>query len=171
MKNNLYGKTVKFGANEWIIIDSTACGYLLMSCESVEYLWDGYYRIDDGKTIEWPNCELFEWLNDDFVKEIFSDEERACVVDCSGKVNRNNDNQVGVFVLSEKEYRAYSKKRASIDNETNSYDHNCWYRDSGEEMMFEHDEDAPLQWPHVFPAIWIDNYLVKEVGLHYDFDS
>lgn len=84
------GSTIKFGqfeqdnkkangaeAIEWIIVDKTKDSYILVS----KYCLDARPYNDTFDIVSWKNSTLCKWLNGDFYKSAFSDEEKKIIED------------------------------------------------------------------------------------------
>lgn len=141
------GKYVHFGKYEWKIVEWNNNGCLLVCyvVDGREYFrncWDATYRIDYGSDVSWPNCELHDWLNKDFLRDAFSDEEEACILNAACSVNSYKNNQVGIFLLERDELLKYTEIPVG----------NCWCLDFDPDG----DEDGVLAKKYVQPAIWVD---------------
>ena len=90
------GEFVKFGSYpqntgkskdsiEWLVLDVDGGSFLLLS----RYGLDCQRYHHKEEKITWENCNLRKWLNDDFLKEAFSTEERE-QIELSEIVNENN---------------------------------------------------------------------------------
>ena len=56
---------------EWLVLDSSGNEALLISRHGLDCM--PYHRVWDD--ITWENCDLRKWLNSDFLKEAFSEED------------------------------------------------------------------------------------------------
>lgn len=139
---------VRFGKYNWIIVESNAYGCLLLcdiTEENKEFMqyWDRSCRFDEGQSVEWPDCELCNWCNDDFIKMAFSEIEAECILNKPERANNYISEQVGVFLLKQ-DILSYNK----------------WGIDSAD--YFESDAD-PYEEKLAQPAIWIDLILSSEL--------
>ena len=152
---HLLGKKVRFGKHNWTIIEWNCSGCKLI-CDVLEgdnfFLgaWDRTYRLDRGEDVFWPKCELHDWLNDDFIKSSFSEEEAACIISEACSINAFDSDQIGVFLLNRQELMVY----------TNIDVNNCWTLDT--EIYF-YGEDEVTYEKYIQPVIWIDFSLVKSL--------
>ena len=114
------GDTVKLGSYaasadgaespvEWTVLENRNGYALLISKEAVDCL--PYH--DSWADMTWEKCSLRAWLNNDFLEETFSPEERKCIVS-STVVNRDNSGNSGgavtndqVFILDISELEQY----------------------------------------------------------------
>ena len=57
---------------EWIVLDENNGTYLLMS----RYILDAHAYNDIDTPVSWETCTLRAWLNDNFLREAFSEKEQ-----------------------------------------------------------------------------------------------
>lgn len=152
---SLVGEKVYFGKHKWKIIDWSPYGCMLI-CDVLGgdqfflHAWDRSYRLDFGEEVVWPKCELYDWLNDDFLKSSFSEEESACIVTEASSIHNLKSEQVGVFLL----------ERSELIKHTNIHIDNCWALDAD---VWDYDEEAVANKKCVQPVIWIDFALIDSL--------
>lgn len=101
------GEIIRFGNYEWYILKNNAAErkLLLMAVSRVADL----PLHDKMERIEWHDCSLRKWLNEEFIKE-FSETERKRIVE-----TKNDDYGVvskdKFFILSKAEYDEYMELR------------------------------------------------------------
>ena len=101
------GEIIRFGNYEWYILKNNAAErkLLLMAVSRVADL----PLHDKMERIEWHDCSLRKWLNEEFIKE-FSETERKRIVE-----TKNDDYGViskdKIFILSKAEYDEYMELR------------------------------------------------------------
>ena len=97
---------------EWIVLDVQDGTATLMS----RFVLDARAFNGLGMSITWEKCSLRQWLNGDFLREAFTDEERAALQTVIVKADRNPDNpdadtgkdtQDAVYLLSISEASDY----------------------------------------------------------------
>lgn len=148
-------KKIHFGKYKWKIIDWNPHGCMLI-CDVLGgdqfflQAWDRTYRLDIGEEVVWPKCELYDWLNDDFLKSSFSEEESACIVTEASSIHNLKSEQVGVFLL----------ERSELIKHTNIHIDNCWALDAD---VWDYDEEAVANKKYVQPVIWIDFALIDSL--------
>lgn len=152
---SIIGKKVRFGKYNWKIIAWNYYGCMLI-CDVLDgdrffiQAWDRSCRLDFGEEVVWPKCELYDWLNDDFLKSSFSEEESACIVDEASCIHNPNSAQAGVFLL----------ERSELIKHTNIHIDNCWALDAD---VWDYDEEAVTNEKYVQPVIWIDFALIDSL--------
>lgn len=107
------GDTVTFGKEnrEWIVLDKEAEKALLLTKESVG---ERAYN-DEYVDITWEDCTLRKWLNEDFYKDSFTEEEKNQICETTVKNDDNpeygteggNDTTDKIFLLSIDEANKY----------------------------------------------------------------
>lgn len=101
------GSVVKYGAYEqdndltngkekieWVVLDKNEESILVTS----KYALDCQPYNTELVSVSWENCTLRSWLNNEFVNEAFSDEEKVAI---------SNEFTDQIFLLSEAEAREY----------------------------------------------------------------
>ena len=117
----------------WLVLMETDGKKLLISRDAL----DARKYHDRQEPVTWENCSLREWLNEEFYREAFSDEEHATIclseVCADGnpewKVNPGNDTEDHIFLLSIKEadqYFATDKDRICRPTK-HALDQGAWY--------------------------------------------
>lgn len=109
----LQGKNGSAAPIEWVVLELTAHGALLIS----KYALDckPYNASETGVT--WQSCTLRKWLNEAFFKVAFSDKEKATILTVTVSADKNPDyitnsgnaTQDKVFLLSIAEVNRYFK--------------------------------------------------------------
>lgn len=114
-KNINPGDYVYFGdyhdAAEWLVLEKDGTKFLVISKECI----DCKLYNEKNKSVTWETCSLREWLNNDFVAEAFSDEERKVIVETNlsnpdnadKETDGGNDTSDQVFLLSVEEAEKY----------------------------------------------------------------
>lgn len=154
-RDSLIGLKLRFGKYNWKIINWEANGCMLL-CDVLDgnqffrRAWDRTYRLDVGEDVAWPKCELHDWLNGVFLKDAFSEEESACIVNEPCRIGDFTTDQVGVFLLLRSELIKY----------TNIHVDYCWTLDAD---VWDYDEEAVTNEKYVQPAIWIDFALLDSL--------
>lgn len=152
---SLIGKKIYFGKYTWKIIDWNFYGCKLI-CDVFGgdqfflHAWDRTSRLDIGEEVAWPRCELYDWLNDDFLRSSFSEEESACIINEASSIHNLDSEQSGVFLL----------ERSELIKHTNIYIDNCWTLDAD---VWDYDEEAVTNEKYVQPVIWIDFALIDSL--------
>jgi len=95
---------------EWVLLDENENGKLLVS----RYVLDCVPYNQEYADVTWETCTLRKWLNDDFMREAFAEEEMAQirlshVANSSIMGNGGNDTEDKVFCLSLEELAKYYK--------------------------------------------------------------
>ena len=154
-RDSLIGLKLRFGKYNWKIINWEANGCMLL-CDVLDgnqffrRAWDRTYLLDVGEDVAWPKCELHDWLNGVFLKDAFSEEESACIVNEPCRIGDFTTDQVGVFLLPRSELIKY----------TNIHVDYCWTLDAD---VWDYDEEAVTNEKYVQPAIWIDFALLDSL--------
>ena len=100
---------------EWIVLDVEDGKALVISKYALDRRTYNYSRSD----VTWETCSLRDWLNDDFLSETFTAEERKLILESKisdrrpSKHNGNPGKETTdkIFVLSYDEFTRYSKAR------------------------------------------------------------
>ncbi len=137
-------ETAKFGPYEWLVLDRSEEGMLLITKEGIAVR--PYH--EEFERVTWEKCSLRSWLNGEFLNG-FTDEERAMILKTRVKNHGNpsyetpggNNTKDQVFLLSIEEANQYFKtdeNRICIPEETIKEDvyielGACWWwlRDTG----------------------------------------
>ena len=139
------GDTFKFGSYEqdnniengkeeikWLVLKKKGNRALVIS----RYALDSKQYNDSEESVTWETCTLREWLNEDFLRDAFSDEEQAMIprVLVSPDANPHNNTNPGkstkdqVFLLSiaeaEKYFESDRVRQCQIANDNHD---NCWW--------------------------------------------
>ncbi len=96
---------------EWIALDKTEDKILVIS----KYGLDAQPYHQEEKNVTWETCDLRKWLNNTFVNEAFTEEEKSKIVTTNVTADKNpewntyagNDTQDKVFLLSINEAKRY----------------------------------------------------------------
>lgn len=97
---------------EWTILDKQDDKVLLLSKKALDYR---SYHPEEYDDVTWEECHLRKWLNDDFISEAFSDDEKKQICETVLTTEDNseyhtsggNDTSDKVFVLSNEELKKY----------------------------------------------------------------
>lgn len=161
------GKNIRFGELNWVVIENNNGHCLLLCQKTFSCAWDTSYRIDYGESVDWPNCELYDWLNDDFRNYYLNENEQLCI--CEGEQYYGHyKNKAEIFILDCGAHDYYVEKICKSNEKYENLRANhpninpFWYLDSS--SMFDSETD-PLMKCNVRPAIWIDICLAKELGV------
>ncbi len=85
ISNFKVGETVTFGEYrdeplEWIVIDQKEGAVLLLNKDIVSYHpFNMNWEYNINPHLGWRNCEIREWLNNDFIYDAFSDVEKKFI--------------------------------------------------------------------------------------------
>ena len=98
---------------EWIVLDKKESGLLLIS----KYTLDAKPYYDEWKEITWKSSDLRSWLNEEFLKNSFSETQLSCIEETRLQNNKNfkygtdgGKNTVDkIFLLSIDEAEKYFK--------------------------------------------------------------
>ena len=124
------------GALEWLVIGEKDDQLLLITKDCIEAL--PYHN--ERKKVTWADCDLREWLNNDFIEYAFSGEEKMFI---SGAVLENPDNKrygggIGgnktsdlVFLLSHDEIKEYFPNGFNIYTEPTAEAEKEIFKDKG----------------------------------------
>lgn len=166
---------------EWLVLEVKNNKAFLVS----KYLVDCHpYHSERDGDISWASCLLREWLNKDFIKSAFNDEERKQI--CKSKIftelyensEKGEYTTDGVFLLSLKEAKKYfaTDKERICPYMDGSEPLRWWLRsfasDSGSVDVVYRDGDTGWRssymdksffsnWDGVRPAMWIDLSKIK----------
>ena len=109
---------------EWYVLDKGEAGLTLITKDAIQ---NKMFYSENAKT-SWVNSDLRKWLNEEFVNEAFSNNEKGMLR------NRNNDNSDGVhsidvvYVLSREEAYSYFGITADLlAAKPDSYEKACEY--------------------------------------------
>ncbi len=88
----------------------------------------GKYRFDDGQYWpEWPYCELREFLNGEFYRAAFTDEEKELILSTSLKTDDTDDTTDNVFVLSSSEVWDFFQKNFNFKSTYQDGNFGYWW--------------------------------------------
>ena len=160
---------------EWIPIDKKDGKYLLVS----KYIIDAKAYDSDKRCKKWSDCELRAWLNGEFLNTVFSEAERAMILDSYDAKLGTTDK---VFLLSEYESnllygvdecgvstlyaKAMGSEKTSGSSTTQWMEETTVYYEWG--LRFEdgyiitscagaiYGFKSPIQVVGIRPAIWVD---------------
>lgn len=94
---------VKFGKYDWIVIEKTSSMILLLSrkilCKK---------EINKTTDVEWENCYIRKWLNEEFINE-FTNQEKNMIIDTV------NENKASIEIFHTYDY----EKEKCVNNLTN----------------------------------------------------
>lgn len=135
-------------AIEWTVLDKDGMSLLLVSKQALDCK-----RYNTSYTdVTWENCSLRKWMNNSFLNEAFSEEEKALIQSTTVSAYNNpsyntdpgNDTTDKVFLLSINEAKyfnsdearkcaptAYAKAQGALTSDTNkttSGAATCWWR-------------------------------------------
>lgn len=171
VKNKEIGEIVGFGNMDWIVMEKKEDKVLLYKkTAKADIPFDRTGKgTDDSGDVTWENSYVRQWLNNDFLKTFFYEEEAALIVPTkisnppnpvygtkSGKSTTDH-----VYLLSYDEFMAYQDKMA----ETTA---SCWWlRTAGAEkntMMFINTDRSLMDRGYdvtsdritLKPAIWVN---------------
>ncbi|NCE97590.1 DUF6273 domain-containing protein [Emergencia sp. 1XD21-10] len=71
---------------EWIVLDKKESGLLLIS----KYTLDAKPYYDEWKDITWKSSDLRSWLNEEFLKNSFSETQLSCIEETRLQNNKNS---------------------------------------------------------------------------------
>lgn len=154
IKKGEIGDTVLFGEKRWLILDKdTKKVFLLQKRMGQKMVYD------KGQKTNWDESDLKNWLNGAFVKEHFSEEECAMLIEqYYPKRAQGAKKPQWVLCLSSTEYEKYKKQLIISDA-------NWWLRDDGTDRMgvkyVNANGEIVRTYPnntkcHVRPAVWVN---------------
>ena len=112
---------------EWIVLDKNDTSALLISKMALDCK---KYNVWREETVNWENCSLRTWLNNNFLKDAFNEKEQAAIQDTSVRndINQfaNNENAGGntidkIFLLDMREFKRYFPSESSQRCEVTAY--------------------------------------------------
>lgn len=137
--------TITFGFDsnsepiEWIVLEKEANKALLLS----KYLLTEHTYNDESKDVTWDTCTLRDWLNNEFMGQIFSKKEQNSILTID--VINNDNEQYGtkggsntkdkMFLLSIDEFKKYFSnggEKAIAHYKNSSVDYWWWLRSPGD---------------------------------------
>ena len=98
---------------EWIVLDKNDTSALLISKMALDCK---KYNVWRDEAVNWENCSLRTWLNNNFLKDAFNEKEQAAIQDTNVRNDINqftdNDNAGGntidkIFLLDMRELKRY----------------------------------------------------------------
>lgn len=118
IKESLPGTTIRYGEDEWILLDKDGSQALLLeNSTGIKKCFD-----ENGNNI-WQDSTLCQWLNIDYISR-FSEEERSAMV-IQGQLNIGKKKiKELIFILNKEQYEKY---KDIIIKQGKSY----WLKDSG----------------------------------------
>lgn len=149
LKNINTGDTVKFGFYEqdnnqdngqeeieWLVLDKQGNKAMLISKYGLDYKKYNEKKAD----VTWETCTLRKWLNNEFINEAFTDEQKNKILTTYVKAEKNpeydtnpgNDTEDKIFLLSVPEVEWYFKSNDARQCKLTSYAdsngaHNSWW--------------------------------------------
>ena len=110
------GDVVRFGSYEqdgdsgngkepisWYVLDKTKDAMMLLAVNVL----DGQKYHEKQEPVTWDQCSLRKWLNDDFLNEAFSEQEKACLIRMEVKNDFGENTADAVTLLSVRECMEY----------------------------------------------------------------
>jgi len=163
------GDIVQFGPYEWRILEIRENNFLLITEDILTSR--PFYSNPNGGVYTWEDCELRQWLNDEFL-EMFSSEEIVKIIEAriinSNDPSGNDDTKDRVFLLSfdeVKEYFPNNTRRRARYSEFNNERYKWILRTPGLISGYLHcvDEDGKvgssltlgISGGGVRPALWL----------------
>lgn len=126
------GDIIKFGKNstEWIVLDKRENKALLLAKDVM-----AYKKYNEERDVTWENCTLREWLNEEFIQQNFSVEERKKIQTVllknvrvsENEIIREKDTRDKIFCLSLEELEKYFENR---EDKVSSF--SWWLRSKGD---------------------------------------
>ncbi len=117
---------------EWIVLAKKEDRILVVS----RYALDAKKFHDRLVSVTWPDCTLREWLNEDFMKKAFTEEQRDRIPTVTVKADQNlkykrntgGDTKDQIFLLSTREAKKYFSSNAARSCKPTAYAkaHNCY---------------------------------------------
>ena len=174
------GKTITFGEHEgepieWIAIDQKEGATLLLSKGIVSYQpFEMNWEYNINPCLEWKNCEIRKWLNNEFIYDAFSDAERKFVQvtevqnytlwDPVGAIETRESTHDYLFLLSIEEMEDwYDDERTKDPLEEEWYLRTPILFDGEEYVSFACDKSASYNMGDEYlrvgvrPAFWLKN--------------
>ena len=147
----------------WIVLDKREGQILLLSRYGLEYA--KYNDVNDNTL--WDNCTLRSWLNNEFLKGSFTEEEKNLIALTEVEVEREPESlyvEDMVFLLSKDEFEKYFKDNYVKSNK-NTYEVDEWWLRSpagGYVKKGETTQIGLLALNLVRPAIWVNLVTYNE---------
>ncbi len=193
--NYYYGLDGEKGPVEWIILKEENGRKLLLS----KYIIDAVDYHEAGKTGSWKECSLRRWLNTEFTVQVFSKEEKDCLIESERAETRNffyntEDSDLcrdKVFLLSVEEVKSllntcqtvapvtpYALEKGVFANNYGLW----WIRTPGDKYGMQAYINTVGKTAYdgcyqqrrevgLRPAIWVSDTFVKEYDLNEETDS
>lgn len=174
---------------EWVILDIKDGKALIIVRDVLDnrrYSENGVFFQKNGPWVKWHNSDIRQWLNEEFIKEAFNEQEQACIITSIVDNLKNSKCEFGgseptqdkLFLLSETEFREYFKEENTIlyserkathwyDGERSEVGTEWWLRTDGtwfdQPTYVDDDGNIVYEGTHyretgigVRPAMWID---------------
>jgi len=134
------GSTITFAGHQWLVLDTNDNQTLIISEQIMEQ--KAYHETGFLQVVNWENCNLRDYLNNDYFNTKFTQEEKSRIVATSNSNPANpwyidnwsyapggKDTTDKIFLLSIDEVVRYfgdsgdirTKKRWVVDSQTNGY--------------------------------------------------
>ena len=118
IKKSLPGTIVRYGENEWILLDKVGSQALLLeNGTDIKKCFD-----EKGNNI-WHESTLCQWLNTDYINKFSEEERSAMVIQDQLDIGKKKEKEL-IFIIGKEQYEKY---KDIIINQGKSY----WLKDSG----------------------------------------
>jgi len=118
IKEALPGTIVRYGEDEWILLDKAGSQALLLeNGTGIKKCFD-----EKGNSI-WHESTLCQWLNTDYINKFSEEEKSAMVIQGQLNIGKKKEKEL-IFIIGKEQYEKY---KDIIINQGKSY----WLRDSG----------------------------------------
>lgn len=107
MRQAEIGDKVAFGGRNWTVLEKKADRIMLLAAHAPQF------KKFDSEGGNWEDSSLKQWLENSFLRNDFSGQEREMVLPVDPK---DPDSQEKAFLLSEREYREYQSLIPAIQN-------------------------------------------------------
>lgn len=107
MRQAEIGDKISFGGRNWTVLEKKADRIMLLAAHAPQF------KKFDKEGGNWEDSSLKQWLENSFLQNDFSGQEREIVLSIDSK---DPDSQEKAFLLSEREYREYQSLIPVINN-------------------------------------------------------
>lgn len=97
------GQKVTFGTEKWYVLDKRKDSVLLLSAKNKKKM-----LYSNEANTAWEDTNIYTWLNDSFLKQTFSEEERAMIFNPKDMGLKETKENGSPFLLSSEEYKKYA---------------------------------------------------------------
>lgn len=103
LQNAKEGQKVTFGTEKWYVLDKEKDSILLLAAKNKKKM-----LYSDEADTAWEDTKVYTWLNDTFLKQTFSEEEREMIFNPKDMGLKETKENGSIFILSADEYKKYA---------------------------------------------------------------